>query len=95
MLSLNIFPVGMEMFAADNEEQWVSIKECIDCSDYYIVIVGNRYGTIINSGDFEGVSYTEKEFRYALSQNVPVLAFVIAGDAGGYPSEDDPEKWFN
>ena len=35
VLSLNQFPVGMEMFAADNEEQWVTIKECIDCSDYY------------------------------------------------------------
>ena len=92
VLSLNQFPVGMEMFAADNEEQWVTIKECIDCSDYYILIVGNRYGTIIDSGEYEGLSYTEKEFKYALSQNIPVLAFVIAGDAGGYPSEDDPEK---
>lgn len=82
----------MEMFAADNEEQWVTIKECIDCSDYYILIVGNRYGTVIDSGEYEGISYTEKEFRYALSQNIPVLAFVVAGDAGGYASETDPEK---
>lgn len=92
VLSLNQFPVGMEMFAADNEEQWVTIKECIDCSDYYILIVGNRYGTIIENGEYKGFSYTEKEFKYALSQNIPVLAFVIANDAGGYPVESKPEK---
>lgn len=80
------------MFATDNEEQWVTIKECIDCSDYYILIVGNRYGTIIDSGEYEDLSYTEKEFQYALSQNVPVFAFVIAGDSGGYPSEDDQKN---
>lgn len=52
----------MKMFASDNEEQWVTIKECIDCSDYYILIVGNQYGTIIKNSESKGISYTEKEF---------------------------------
>ena len=48
--------------------------------------------TYSDSGEYEGLSYTENEFKYALSQNIPVLAFVIANDAGGYPIEADSVK---
>ena len=33
------FPVGMEMFGADNDEQWTIIKDLIDSSDFYILII--------------------------------------------------------
>lgn len=92
VLSLSQFPVGMEMFCADDEEQWVTIKETIDCSDFYLLVVGNRYGTVITDGEYAGISYTEREFKYALRLHVPVLAFVIADDAVGYPPETNLEK---
>lgn len=76
ILSMMHFPVGMELFGAANEEQWEIIKETIDTSDYYVLIVGNRYGSIIKDGDDAGISYTEKEFNYALSIGIPVLAFL-------------------
>lgn len=74
ILKMYHFPIGMEMFHADNEEQWVQIKNTIDMSDYYILIMGRYCGTLI---DTENISYTEKEYNYALSKGIPVLSFVI------------------
>lgn len=72
ILKLRHIPVGMEQFVAANEEQFNYIKRLIDETDYYILILGNRYGS--TAGD--GISYTEKEFDYAVSKEVPILAFV-------------------
>ena len=78
ILSMNYFPVGMEFFGAANEEQWQIISETIDSSDYYVLIVGQRYGSVIPEGHADaGISYTEKEFRYALEKGVPILAFLL------------------
>lgn len=43
ILSMMHFPVGMEMFNAADEEQWEIIQETIDSSDYYVLILGQRY----------------------------------------------------
>lgn len=47
ILSMYYFPVGMELFGAANEEQWQIISETIDSSDYYVLIIGQRYGFVI------------------------------------------------
>ncbi|SDL48087.1 protein of unknown function [Paracoccus chinensis] len=62
----------MEAFVASNEGQWDVIKRVIDECDYYILIIGGRYGSMTP----EGMSYTEKEYRYAKEIGLPVLAFV-------------------
>ncbi len=72
ILSIYHFPVGMEMFSADDSEQWEIIKETIDASDYYVVIIGHRYGVLTT----DDISYTEREYRYAKEIGVPVLAFI-------------------
>ena len=77
ILSMYHFPIGMEMFSAGNDDQWKIIQETIDSSDYYVLIIGHRYGSIIKTGEDAGISYTEKEFRYALSKKIPILAFLI------------------
>jgi hypothetical protein len=69
------FPIGMEMFSAANEAQWKTIQRTIDTSDIYILIVGHRYGSIATVGK-KSISYTEKEFEYALSKKIPILAFI-------------------
>lgn len=71
-------PVGMEMFSAADEEQWEIIKKTIDECDYYIVIVAHRYGSLDGK-----ISFTEKEYDYAMSAQVPVLGFVV----------NDKTKW--
>lgn len=71
---LDCIPTGMEAFVASNESQWDVIKGVIDECDYYVLIVGGRYGSMTD----EGISYTEKEFDYAKNIGLPILAFVRA-----------------
>lgn len=72
LLELDCIPAGMELFPSTDDDQWTFIKQVIDESDYYIVIVGAKYGSVAE----DGLSYTEKEFDYAVSKGIPVLAFV-------------------
>jgi hypothetical protein len=75
ILKHNQFPIGMEMFNADNDAQWKVIKRTIDSSDLYILLIGHRYGSLTK--DKKPVSYTEKEFNYAKRKGtMPVLAFI-------------------
>lgn len=71
---LDCIPTGMEAFLASNISQWDVIQRVIDECDYYILIIGGRYGTLTD----EGISYTEKEFDYARKIGLPVMAFVHA-----------------
>ena len=79
ILKLGHIPIGMEMFNAANQTQWELIKRRIEESDYYIVIVAQRYGSIIKEEN--GISYTEKEYDYANSLGIPTYGFVLAEDA--------------
>lgn len=71
ILNFDCFPAGMELFPAMDEEQFEYIKRIIDDSDYYLLIIGGRYGSV----DDKGVSWTEKEYDYAVSKEIPVLVF--------------------
>lgn len=72
LMKLDCFPSGMELFPAADVDQFEFIKTVISDCDYYLLIIGGKYGTITE----EGVSYTEKEYDYAISKNIPVLAFL-------------------
>ena len=72
IMSLDCIPSGMELFPATDEEQFEFIKRIIDDCDYYVLILGGRYGSLAK----DGISYTEKEYLYALSKGIHVLAFV-------------------
>jgi hypothetical protein len=72
LLELDCIPSGMELFPASDEERWDLIRRVIDDCDYYIVIVGGRYGSV----DAEGISFTEREYDHAVSTGKPALAFV-------------------
>ncbi|POA96886.1 hypothetical protein C2134_20290 [Chromobacterium sinusclupearum] len=89
LLELDCFPCGMEYFPASSDDQWSFIKDLIDQCDYYVVVIAGRYGSV----DAEGISFTEKEYRYALEKGIPVLGFVHA-DPSQIPngkSELEPE----
>lgn len=88
VLSLYHFPVGMEMFSADDSEQWEIIRETIQASDYYVIVIGHKYGSI-SSG---GISYTEMEYNYAKSLNIPILAFIRNRDVLTKPHEREVEQ---
>jgi hypothetical protein len=65
-------PEGMELFPASSKKQFEFIKRVIDRCDYYVVIIGGRYGTLAD----DNISYTEQEYNYAISRNMPTLAFL-------------------
>ncbi len=66
------FPVQMEAFPAADEDQFDFIKSLIDKCDYYILVIAGRYGTQAE----DGISYTEKEYHYAVSKSIPVLVML-------------------
>jgi len=72
IISTGDFPVQMESFPAADEDQFEFIKSLIDHCDYYVLIIAGRYGTVAE----DGMSYTEKEYRYAVSKGVPVLVMI-------------------
>jgi hypothetical protein len=72
LLQLDCLPVGMELFPAADEETWEFIKSQIDDSDYYVVVIAGRYGSVA----VDGVSYTEKEYDYAIGKKKPAIGFV-------------------
>lgn len=75
ILDAGHIPAGMELFKAGNESQLKTIYKWIDNSDVYMLILGGRYGSIEQESN---MSYTELEYRYALSKNIPVFAVVLS-----------------
>lgn len=86
VLKLRLMPAGMEWFTAFDSDQFEYIKRVIDDSDYYVLVIGNRYGT----ETAEGLSYTEKEFDYAVSKGLKVMAFLH--ESPGDLSSDKSDK---
>jgi hypothetical protein len=91
LLEMKCIPVGMELFPATDTDQLTYIRQEIAESDYYIVIVGGRYGSI---NPDTGRSYTEDELQIARDLHIPCLAF-FREEIDSLPAEkreDDPEK---
>ena len=79
LLGMNCIPAGMELFPAADESQWKVIQRVIGECDYYVLILGGRYGSIVPDSialEMSGISYTEAECRYALERKIPVLPFL-------------------
>lgn len=74
LMEMDCIPAGMEIFPAVDEEQWEFIKKIIDDCDYYLLIIGGRYGSTTE----EGLSYTEKEYEYAIEIGIKVIALLHA-----------------
>ncbi|EGR1569434.1 DUF4062 domain-containing protein [Vibrio parahaemolyticus] len=72
LMEMDCIPAGMELFPAADEEQWEFIKRVIDDCDYYLLIIGGRYGSTTD----DGISYTEKEFDYAVENGLKVVALI-------------------
>jgi hypothetical protein len=80
ILEMGHIPVGMEMFSAGDETQWQLIQRQIEASDYYVVLVAHRYGSMDGP-----IGYTEKEYDYAIGLGIPALGFVLQ-DGASWPA---------
>lgn len=76
ILEMGHIPVGMEMFSAADEAQWQIIARHIEESDYYVVILAHRYGSMDGA-----VSFTRKEYEHAVARGIPTIGFVIDPEA--------------
>lgn len=90
VLMADCIPTGMELFVAQDEEQFNVISKIIDLCDFYILIIGSRYGSINQK---TGLSYTEMEYNYAIDKCIPVLVFALSNyDDIGDDKKDDSEE---
>lgn len=91
LLMADCIPAGMEAFVATNDEQFNVIKKVIDLCDYYVLIIGGRYGSI---NETTGLSYTEMEYDYAVEREIPVLVFCLDSSVqlSDEKNEDDEDK---
>lgn len=78
ILKAGHIPAGMELFTAGDRSQMDTIKQWIDESDVYMLILGGRYGSVESNS---GISYTELEFDYALQEKKPLFAVVVTDSA--------------
>lgn len=77
ILTAGHIPAGMELFTSGDESQMDVIKQWIDESDVYLLILGGRYGSIEPTTK---KSYTQLEYEYAVNANKPLFACVITDD---------------
>ena len=85
-------PIGMEQFTAIDESQLDYIRDKMEVTDLYVLILGGRYGSLIPG---ENISYTHKDYRMAQAMtNIKVLAFVCKDpeDLPYKSYEQDPDK---
>lgn len=75
ILKAGHIPAGMELFTAGSDSQLDTIQRWIDESDVYMLILGGRYGSMDPK---TALSYTELEYDYAISKEIPVFAVVIS-----------------
>lgn len=74
-------PAGMERFPASSFPPWDVIRPILDLTDYSVLLIGYRYGSVTE----DGLGYTEREYDYAYETGVPVIPFVLAVDPGSLP----------
>lgn len=78
LLNLDAIPAGMELFPAADDDAWTLIEDVIADSDYYLLIIGGKYGSV--DPELE-ISFTEREFDTAIRLKKPVMAF-LHGEPG-------------
>lgn len=89
LMEMDCIPAGMELFPAVDEEQFAFIKKVIDDCDYYLLVIGGRYGSLTSAG----ISYTEQEYDYAVAKDLKVIALLhqAPDNISLGKSERDPE----
>ena len=72
LLGNGMIPVGMELDPAGYAEHWKALQTLINDCDYFLILLGGRYGALSPMG----LSYTHREFTYAVTRGKPVLALL-------------------
>jgi predicted Zn finger-like uncharacterized protein len=73
ILKCGHIPAGMENFTAAADRGWKIITRTINLSDYYVLLLAGRYGSLDAT---TGLSWTEREYNYAIERKIKVLTFM-------------------
>lgn len=78
-------PVALENFAPDSESKRTVISEALAGCQFYVIILGSRYGAIPEDQlrlplELQNKSYTEIELDIAIAAQLPILAFFLDSD---------------
>lgn len=73
ILNAGHIPAGMELFKS-GKSKIETIYKWIDESDIFLLILGGCYGSVDESS---GLSYTEMEYNYALSKEMPMFEIFL------------------
>lgn len=76
LLESKCIPAGMELFATANKKSWEIIKQDIDESDFYLLVIAGMYGSLTKDSHGNIISFTEKEYNYAVSNKKPIMVFI-------------------
>ena len=77
VMGLGHFAVSMESFGADYQTPWEVVEDKLRDSDYYILVLGDKYGSL----DSDGVGFTEKEYDLAQKLGLPTIVHLRTAQA--------------
>jgi hypothetical protein len=81
-------PAGMEFFPASSRPPWDVIRPILDVTDYMVLLLAGRYGSVTE----DGIGYTEREYDYAFGQDIPIVAFTCDLAAGLRAARRDSDE---
>lgn len=84
IMRLGHIPAGMELFPATDKRQWAVIEKAVEDSDYYVLIVGGRYGSVLDHR-----SYTEAEYDLAVAKGIPIIPLLAVDAVAIFRSRND------
>lgn len=72
LLDLGMLPMGMDPHSANGNDQMPLVQRLIDDSDYFVILLGGRYGGLSPLG----LSYPHREYIFAATKRKPVITFL-------------------
>ena len=79
IVDTDCFPFYMGNIKYYDENFWETIKKQISLSDFFIIILGDEYGSInktIEIDKYGEMSYTEMELCHALEKGIPIIPLI-------------------
>jgi hypothetical protein len=89
ILEAGHIPAGMELFASGDESQMEVIRQWIDDSDVFFLILGGRYGSV---EPISKKSYIQLEFEYATEKKKPIFSVVMTDVEFDRRNKEDSSK---
>src|SRR5262245_26301470 len=94
LAEFNFEPVNAEEWAPGGDSSWGQIREEIEASDIFVLLLGDRYGWIPEIGpeSEHRLSVTHLEYHAAVDHELPILPFLRNLDYDAERDTDDARR---